>query len=368
VSDQSEFIPTKIHEYLKRRVLGQAEALEYISVALYKHIHHQRAGNLLLIGNSGSGKTTIMNTIKSFYEAHEKLKEFRIMVIMNANMLGGEDESDVQCLRLFKAIENKVRTLLGEDLTPELLQTYMERATICLDEVDKVSSRIAGKVNVAGLAIQQALLTIMEGETVHYETIMKVDGESRLIKIPIDTHGLLFICGGAFEELYDQVYAMVISKEDKRQLKPQMVVGLEGKITFESKFSLSEFLQFEDLFRYGMVPQFISRFNAAVVLNNLSRSDLKQIMLTAYDSPYRISCEYFQTMGIQLELTEEALDLIAEHAAENSRIGARALREVFSHIITRYEFDPFGSNVLQEKKDSQGWLLRVDKKMVSAVL
>ncbi len=363
---QTQFLPKKINEFLCTRVLGQAEALEFISVALYKHIHHQRAGNLLLIGNSGSGKTTIMNAVKAFYDAFEELKVFRIMVIMNANMLGGEDESDVQCMRLFKAIENKARSLLGEDLTSEQLKAYMESATVCLDEVDKISSRIAGKVNVAGLAIQQSLLTIMEGETVHYETTLKVGGTSTLIKIPIDTRGLLFICGGAYEELYDQVYSMVISKEDKRQLKPQMVVGREGKISFESRFSLKEFLKFEDLFRYGMVPQFISRFNAAVVLNNLDRETLKRIMQTAFDSPYCISRDYFQSMNIRLELTEGAMDLIAGNAEENSRTGARALREVFSRIITRFEYDPFGSGELNQKGDS--WILRIDEKMVKSAI
>jgi len=363
---QGRFLPKKIHEFLHTKVLGQTEALEFISVAIYKHIHHQRAGNLLLIGNSGSGKTTIMNAIKAFYDSYEELKVFRIMVIMNANMLGGEDESDVQCLRLFKAVENKARSILGEEITAEQLKAYMENATICLDEVDKISSRIAGKVNVAGLAIQQALLTIMEGETVHYETTLKKNGIAELIKIPIDTRGLLFVCGGAYEELYDQVYSMVISKEDKRQLKPQMIIGREGKIRFESRFSLKEFLKFEDLFRYGMVPQFISRFNAAVVLNNLNKENLKQIMLTAQDSPYCISRDYFQSMNIRLELTEEAFDLIAEDAEENSRIGARALREVFSRIITRFEFDPFDTGMLVQ--DGEKWILRIDENMVKSAI
>lgn len=365
MSTLKNFLPKKIFEVLSKGVLGQDDVLKYVSVALYRHINHSRAGNILLIGNSGTGKTTIMKTIRALYDVYEELKTFRVMVIMNANMLIGEDEADVQCIRLFKNIEEKVRTLVGKDINEKMLKEYMENATVCLDEIDKISAKVSGKVNVSGIAIQQALLTIMEGETIIYETAITEDGKTKNVKIPIDTSNVLFICGGAFEGLYDQVYNQVVNSGERRPLKSHIVVGKNG-VSFESKFNLKEYLVFEDLFRYGMVPQFISRFNAMVVLNNLSVGDLKKILKNAEDSPYRDSKEYFNNMSINLNLTEDAMELIATHAAENTRIGARALGEVFSKIITTMEFDPFSSDKVV--KDGDRHTLTITKEMAEEAL
>ena len=365
MSELKNFLPKKIFEFLSKGVLGQDGVLKYVSVALYRHINHSKAGNILLIGNSGTGKTTIMKAIKAFYDAYKELKIFRVMVIMNANMLIGEDEVDVQCIRLFKNIEEKVRTLLGRDINEETLKEYMENATVCLDEIDKISAKVSGKMNVSGIAIQQALLTIMEGETVIYETVITENGKTKNVKIPLDTSRLLFICGGAFEELYDQVYNQVVNPSEKRKLKSQIIVGKKG-VSFESKFSLKDFLMFEDLFRYGMVPQFISRFSAMVVLNNLSVEDLKNILENAVDSPYRDSKGYFGNMNIDLHLADDTVELIATNAAENTRIGARALREIFSKIITTLEFDPFSSDKVVKNGDR--YTLTITKEMTEKAL
>jgi ATP-dependent Clp protease ATP-binding subunit ClpX len=241
----------------------------------------------------------------------------------------------------------------------------MENATVCLDEIDKISTKVSGKVNVSGIAIQQALLTIMEGETIVYETAITENGKTTHVKIPLDTSKLLFICGGAFEELYDQVYNQVVNPSEKRTLKSQIIVGKKG-VSFESKFSLKDFLVFEDLFRYGMVPQFISRFSAMVVLNNLSVEDLKNILENAVDSPYRNSKGYFDSMNIDLNLADDTVELIATNAAENTRIGARALREIFSKIITTLEFDPFSSDKVV--KDGDRYTLTITKEMAEKAL
>ena len=353
---QSTVMPKEIKAYLEQQVLGQARVLKSISVAMYKHIHRLPAGNVLLIGNSGTGKTTIMNAVRDFYQDTEGMEYFRVMVIMNANMLIGEDGTDSQCGRLFRLIEDKARRLLGRDLTEEELKHYMEHATVCLDEVDKISSKVAGRVNVTGIAVQQALLTIMEGETVLHETTVVENGKTKRVKIPLSTAHILYICGGAFEELYDQVYNQLMDPKEKRRLKSQVIMN-EGAISFQANFNLQDYLMYEDLFRYGMAPQFISRFSSLEVLNNLGRDVLKTILLDASDSPYRASQAYFQHMGIRLSLEGDAAEVIAAKAAENTRMGARSLREVFSRMVTDVMFDPFSSDRLED--DTEGKRIRI---------
>ena len=48
-------------------------------------------------------------------------------------------------------------------------------------------------------------------------------------------------------------------------------------------------------------------------------------------------------MGIRLLVTDQAITAIADAAAKNARIGARALREIFNGLIAPYEYDPYGS-------------------------
>lgn len=354
--------PPMIYDFLAQRVLGQDDVLRKIAVVVYKHIHGISGGNILLIGNSGTGKTTVMKAVRQFYQDRPELRRFTAMAVMNANTLIDE-QGEVNINRMFKNIEIIARNLLGPEVTVESLCEYMEGATVCLDEVDKISARVAGKVNVSGITIQQAVLTVMEGETVFYDTHFRSGDRVEAVKIPIDTGKLLFISGGAFEELYDQVFKLVEDKKDERRLQEVAVWNdEEGRMNRKIVFKLKDCLKLSDLFGYGMMPQFISRFSAVAVLDDLGPRELKQILLTAEDSPFRHSRDFFRSMGLELHLTDDALDAIAGHAAQNTRIGARALREVFNRIAARIEFDPLESGLLRPDGDRQ--VIVIDRQTV----
>ena len=357
-------LPKDIYGFMAKRVLGQRDVLRLISVAVYKHVSGIRAGNLLLVGNSGTGKTTIMKTIHRFYLDHDEMAPFRVMAVLNANILAGE-EGDIRTARLFTALEAAVKKQLGEDVDRETMRLGLQNATICLDEVDKISARISGKPNPVGIALQQALLTILEGETIMVPVTVLENGVEVATHVPVDTGKILFVCGGAFEELYDQVYGLIINRKDDRRLKEttelQRIEG-EVRVTAVTRFKLVDYLRLSDMFTYGMLPQFLSRFSSIPILDDLAKEDLVQIMLAAEDSPLRHCREFFASMGIDLRVTQEALDMIAEHALRNTRIGARALREIFSRIMADAEFDPFGQPKLQQAE--KGHSLTIDKAMV----
>ena len=153
--------------------------------------------------------------------------------------------------------------------------------------------------------------------------------------------------------------------KDERRLKQKNVWDDEaGRMRTVIDFKLKKYLKLNDLFYYGMVPQFISRFSAVSILDDLPKAILRQIMLTADDSPYLHSRRFFKTFGIDLELTDDALDRIAVYAADNSRIGARALREVFSRVVSEFEYDPFSFPNL--KKEEETTRLVIDEETVRA--
>jgi ATP-dependent Clp protease ATP-binding subunit ClpX len=346
-----EISPPQIFDELRRGVLGQNGALRYVSVAVYKHTTGKVPGNILLIGNSGTGKTTIMNNIQRMYHDVSEYRPFRAMTILNANLLVDSERMEFQPVRLLEAVEQRARALVGENPSPEALKETMERATICIDEIDKMSSIVAGKPNPIGVVLQQGLLTLMEGEVVTYKIFATVDGEEKPVTLNIDTRHMMFICGGAFENLYDQVYLRVINPASGEKLKSQAVQLADGQVRIETRFALADFLKPEDLFEYGMVPQFMARFDNVVMLFDLDVAVLKEILLESLDSPFVRSKRFFEVMDIELEIDDVAASMIAEAAEKNIRTGARALRTVFNKIINPLEYDPWQHEGLEKTDD-----------------
>jgi ATP-dependent Clp protease ATP-binding subunit ClpX len=148
------------------------------------------------------------------------------------------------------------------------------------------------------------------------------------------------VCAGAFEGLYDAVYYRVTAGKDQGALKPVTVVDEDGRAREELQFSLRDWLKTEDLFEYGMSPQFLSRFDAVVLLEALSEEALAKIFAEGGESGLRQSQAYFSSFGCKLEVTAEAAQRLVREAATKPRLGARALKEVFRRVVSPLEFDP----------------------------
>src|SRR5581483_7604081 len=108
-----------------------------------------------------------------------------------------------------------------------------------------------GQPNVRGIVAQEALLTLMENENVEFEA----DGRT----VGVNSSGILFVAGGAFEELYESVFRRATIGQDVAPMMPVVVVSASGEVREELPFHLGDYLKYEDLFRYGMTPQFTSR-------------------------------------------------------------------------------------------------------------
>ena len=347
----NEITPPVIFDELRRGVLGQDDALRYVSVALYKHTTGKVPGNILLIGNSGTGKTTIMNNIQRLYHEVPEYAPFRAMTIINANLLVDGERLEFRPDRLLTAVEQRARAVIGHAPTAAELKATMERATICIDEVDKMSAVVAGKPNAIGVVLQQGLLTLMEGDKVPHAAHVLEDGEEKPRTLEIDTAGMMFICGGAFEGLYDQVYLRVTTPGSGEKLRSTATRSANGQVHIEARFVLGDFFKVDDLFQYGVVPQFTARFDNVVLLSDLNVDVLQQILLQAVDSPFVRSRKFLEVMGIALEIEDMAAALIAEQAEKQSRTGARALRTIFGRIINPLEYDPEGNGTLEAGDD-----------------
>jgi ATP-dependent Clp protease ATP-binding subunit ClpX len=329
--------PTEIFSALSKDVIGQESTLRFVSVAIFKHIQGEPFGNLLMIGSSGTGKTTTMRAMERLYSSTPAFESYRTVIILNANILAN-DEGTVDTTPLLLRLEERARQILGENALPQEIGRLMQHATVCIDEVDKVSAVVGGRPFVTGINIQQALLTLIEGETLLYPVRDPRGGPSTPVEI--DTGRMLFLCAGAFETLYDQVFRRVISPKSGIKL-PTTTTYEDGKVQIREHFTLVDHFKLEDLFDYGMQPQFLSRFDNAIILEDLNPEVLRRIFLETRDSVFQRSRNFFKRYGIELEITDDAARRIAREASKSSRIGARALKTVYGRIIKPFEFDPF---------------------------
>ncbi len=356
--------PTEINEFMQQFVIGQTETLRFVSVAIFKHLQGERYGNLLMIGNSGTGKTTVMRAMERLYSSHEEFHKYRVVVIMNANQFASE-EGMVDPNRLLTRLEERAKEILGEDAPAEEIGAYMEHATVCIDETDKVSAMVGGKPYVTGINIQQGLLTLIEGENVLYPVTVYKGKEVQRVPLHVNTGKMLFLCAGAFETLYDQVYRRVTAPTSRVKL-PTDTVYENGEVQIREYFTLRHWFKQEDLFDYGMQPQFLSRFDNAIILEDLNPSVLARIFVEPKDSVFRASQGFFKNYEIDLEITDGAVRKVAEEASRSSRIGARALKAVWGKIIKPFEFDPFSQS--EVRKDGSRYRLVVDEALVQRAL
>jgi ATP-dependent Clp protease ATP-binding subunit ClpX len=115
-----------------------------------------------------------------------------------------------------------------------------------------------------------------------------------------------------------------------------------------------------------MQPQFLSRFDNAIILEDLNAGTLARIFTEPRDCVFRASQNFFKNYGIDVQVTEGAVRKIADEASKSSRIGARALKAVWGKIIKPYEFDPFGQPDV--KKEGDHFRLVVDEAIVARAL
>jgi ATP-dependent Clp protease ATP-binding subunit ClpX len=331
--------PAQIAKALERRVVGQPEAVREISVALAKKLARLEVGNVLLIGSSGSGKTTLMRAVEELLASSPALALRSTVVRVHANILGEEAEQGRPGERLLGRLLERAREQLGEAAPVERLLDQARHGLVFVDEVDKIRSQLGGQPNVAGIRAQEALLTLIENEAVPFSLPAWAGGNI----VSLDTSGLLFVCAGAFEGLYDSVYQRVTVGKDQGALKPVTVVDEEGRAREELQFSLRDWLKTEDLFEYGVSPQFLSRFDAVVLLEPLSEEALLKILAESTDSGLKQSQAYFASFGCRLEITRDAAGRIVREAARQPRLGARALKEVFRRIVAPLEFEPLAA-------------------------
>lgn len=319
--------PKEIKERLDEYIIGQENAKKAISVAVYNHYKRIRAhgsnspvefskSNVLLFGPTGSGKTLIAKTLANILDVPFTIAD--ATTLTEAGYVGEDVENII--LRLLQAADYDV--------------AKAELGIIYVDEIDKIN-RTTGNVSitrdVSGEGVQQALLKIVEG------TIANVPPKGgrkhpNQDYIKVNTENILFIVGGAFVNL-EKIVA-------KRLGKTTIGFNVADKevINSQQKSQLLAKAEPEDFIQFGMIPEFIGRFNNIANFNELTVDDLKVILTQPKNAVIKQYTAMFDMEDVKLSFSDDALQAVAKKAID-AGTGARALRMILESLMRDLMFE-----------------------------
>jgi ATP-dependent Clp protease ATP-binding subunit ClpX len=296
--------PSALVKYLNLYVIGQDDAKKTLAVAVYSHfkkISRSREeavrfakSNVLLIGPTGSGKTLMCETLSRVLEVPFVTAEATSLA--QSRYVNDEIEAIMQ--RLVDRADGDVGKA--------------QNGIVFIDEIDKLKASDGQARNISGESVQHALLKIMEGGIVKLAT-----GQY------IDTTNILFICGGAFVGLEriasrSHSYGYISTSKDDN---PTILDRLNARV------------KPNDLFEFGLIPEFTGRLPITARFQELSKEMLVRIMTEPANSIYSQFCDIFRSEGVELTVEPIVFEQIADLAVEY-KTGARSLRGLFEELIT----------------------------------
>ena len=314
--------PKQIKAFLDQYVIGQDRAKKLLSVAVYNHykrlIHNLvepsddgvelEKSNILMVGPTGTGKTLLAKTIAKMLYVPFTIVD--ATVLTEAGYVGEDVESILS--RLLQEADYDVR--------------QAEMGIVFIDEIDKIarkSDNASITRDVSGEGVQQAMLKLLEGNVVN---VPPQGGRKHPEQefIHVNTENILFICGGAFEG---------IDRHIAQRLNTQVIgYASESKQKID-KDNLLQYVEAQDLRKYGLIPEIIGRLPVITYLDQLDRNALKRILTEPKNAILRQYEKLFELDGKQLVIEPGVLDLIVDTSIRN-KLGARGLRSICETIMS----------------------------------
>ena len=316
--------PMDIKKYLDDYVIGQDTAKERLAVAIYNHYKRLnqpknseveiQKSKCVLIGNSGSGKTYLVQNIAKMLDIPVAMVD--ATVLTQAGYVGEDIESCIS--RLLQAANYDVEKA--------------ERGIVFIDEIDKIGRKGSNPSitrDVSGEGVQQGLLKLLEGSIVN---VAPQGGRKHPDQkyIQVNTKNVLFICAGAFEGIEDKI--------GRRHNVHAVGYNADNKRTTLDKNKMIEKITAQDLKSFGLIPEIIGRLPVITYVEELDEAALKKILTEPKNALVKQYQELFKIDGIELTFDKKVFDLVAKKAVE-SKTGARGLRSIMEDLMNKLMFE-----------------------------